>query len=79
MPSAERLHCELDPKNMMYGISSCPITCMEEEGQFIIMIGSRVVSRQTVDGVEIYGSSFSVHIWGGDFLTKMVSASEYHT
>ena len=72
VPSAKRLHCKLDSnsilQNMFFGISSCPITCMEEEeGQFIITIERHAVGRQelhiTIDGVEIYGSPFSVHTY----------------
>ena len=77
MPSAKRLHCEFDSKNIVYGMLSCPITCMEEKGQFIITIRSRANGHQelhiTVDEVEIYGSPFSVHVEEGDWLTKAFS------
>ena len=66
VPSAERLRCEFICMDILFGTSSCPTTCMEEEGQFIITIRSSYVGRHklhiTVDEVEIYGSPFSVRI-----------------
>ena len=74
MLSARRLMgCGLVDSN---SVTICPITCTKE-GQFIITICSYHVGDQkliiTLDGEEIYGSPFSVHVGAGTWLDKVIS------
>ena len=84
VPSAKRLHCKLEFnstfQNMFFGNSAHPITCIEEEeGQFIITIEPRFAGCRelhiAIDGVEIYGSPFSVHTYSAynPYRSKMLS------